>query len=282
MTARRPALGISSWSLPWAIGVEGYPAPRSPLGPLDLLDVALRHGVEVVQIADNAPLESFGPSELADLRRHAERSSITLEVGTRGLDVEHVLRYVGIASELGAPRLRTVISGSHRGRAELLAVQQSLAAIVPELERHGVVLALENNEAFSAAEFAELASAAASPQVGICLDTANSLGRAEPLDVVVDRLAAHTVMLHLKDYEIERIDTRMGFHVVGRAVGEGRVDVRAVLTQVALSGRPCASVIVEHWPPFLDDIDSTVTREREWLARSVAFLAAAIDEVWAR
>ncbi|MEA2674692.1 MAG: hypothetical protein QOI92_1884 [Chloroflexota bacterium] len=61
---------------------------------------------------------------------------------------------------------------------------------------------------------------------------------------------------------------------------ERRVGSRAVVADVVSTGRPCASIIVEHWPPFLEDIETTVKREREWLASSVAFLANAIDEAW--
>ena len=37
---------------------------------------------------------------------------MTLEVGTRGLNPEHVERYVAIAHRIGARVLRTVLSGS--------------------------------------------------------------------------------------------------------------------------------------------------------------------------
>jgi hypothetical protein len=51
----------------------------------------------------------------------------------------------------------------------------------------------------------------ASPHGGICLDTANSLGRPELLETVVEHLADLAVVLHAKDYDIRRVDTRMGF-----------------------------------------------------------------------
>ena len=105
------------------------------------------------------------------------------------------------------------------------------------LDRQDVTLALENNEAFSAAEFAMLIRRIASPRVGICLDTANSLGRPETLETVVEQLAEHAVVLHAKDYDIHRVDTRMGFSVTGTPAGEGRVNFDWVLTELCRHGR---------------------------------------------
>ena len=82
---------------------------------------------------------------------------------------------------------------------------------MPALHQHGVTLALENNEAFSGSEFDGLMRRIASPRVGICLDTANTLGRPETLEAVLEHLAEHAVMLHAKDYDIRRIDAHWLF-----------------------------------------------------------------------
>jgi sugar phosphate isomerase/epimerase len=57
-------------------------------------------------------------------------------------------------------------------------------------------------------------------------------------------------MLHARDYEIRRIDTRMGFSMVGRAAGDGRVDFDWVIAELRKGGRDRISVIVEHRPSF--------------------------------
>src|ERR1700722_3746295 len=51
--------GIASWSLPWAIGVHGYPLPERPLGFTGLLEKAVEANAAVVQIADNLPLHEL-------------------------------------------------------------------------------------------------------------------------------------------------------------------------------------------------------------------------------
>jgi sugar phosphate isomerase/epimerase len=265
-------LGIASWSVPWSIGVAGYPRPERPLGAIDLLKKATEANVAVVQIADNLPLHELPDVELDRLRDAAHARALTLEAGTRGLDPEHLDRYVAIAHRIGATVLRTVLSGSLCGSKQLADAEVSIRQILPALERQDVTLAFENNEAFSAEEFAGIIERIRSPKVGICLDTANSLGRPETLQTVVENLAEHAVVLHAKDYDIRRIDTRMGFSVVGKPVGDGRVDFDWVLAELQRYGRAEISVIVEHWPPFAGTIEETIRIEEEWLARSVQFL----------
>ena len=115
--------------------------------------------------------------------------------------------------------------------------------------------------------------------MGICLDTANSLGRPETLQTVVENLAEHAVVLHAKDYDIRRIDTRMGFSIVGTPAGDGRVDFDWVLSELRRRGRSGISVIVEHWPPFAGTIEETIRIEEEWLSRSVRFLRSKLSAV---
>lgn len=272
-------LGIGSWSIPWSIGVPGYPQPSSPLGAIGLLKKAVEADVRVVQIADNLPLHEIPETELDRLREAARARGLTLESGTRGLNPEHLAQYIGITHRIGARVLRTVLSGSLCGPEQMAAAEAGIRQVLPMLDREGVTLALENNEAFSAAEFGGLIRRISSPRVGICLDTANSLGRPEMLETVVEHLAEHAVVLHAKDYDIHRVDTRMGFSVTGRPAGEGRVNFDWVLTELCRRGRTGISVIVEHWPPFAGSIEETVRIEEEWLARSVRFLRSKLSRL---
>lgn len=265
-------LGIASWSVPWSIGVPEYPRPHRPLDAFGLLDKAVEMNVPLVQFADNLPLHELPDTKLDRLRESAGARGLTLEAGTRGLNPEHLARYAAITHRIGARVLRTVLSGSLCGQDRMAQAEAELQQVLPELERQGVTLALENNEAFSAAEFASIIRRIASPRVGICLDTANSLGRPELLETVVEHLADFAVMLHAKDYDIRRVDTRMGFSVVGKPAGDGRVDFGWVLAELRRRSRTGVSVIVEHWPPFAGTIEQTVRIEEEWLSTSVRFL----------
>jgi sugar phosphate isomerase/epimerase len=269
-------LGISTWSLPWSVGVPGYPQPERPLDAIDLVTRASDLGVEVLQIADNLPLHTLTEPELAHLAQAARRHGIALEVGTRGLDHEHLVRYIDIAAQVGARALRTVLPGAMLPADDVATAEMAIRAVIGALDKHNVTLALENNEAFSALQYSQLTQRIADPHVGICLDTANSVGRPEPLQTLVDQLGSFTVMLHAKDYDIKRVGTRMGFCVVGRPAGSGRVDFDHLFDDLRARGRNDISVIIEHWPPFEGTIEATVQLEEEWVATSVEFLRSKV------
>ena len=134
----------------------------------------------------------------------------------------------------------------------------------------------------SAAQYSELMEGVAHPFVGMCLDTANSLGRPELLETTFGRLAEYTVMVHAKDYDIKRVDTRMGFSIVGRPAGAARVDFGLVLRLLRDAGREDINIIVEHWPPFEGTIEATVLLEEEWLGTSMRFLHRSCEIVLPR
>lgn len=167
-----------------------------------------------------------------------------------------------------------MLAGTRCDAAQLASAEAAIREIMPVLERSNVVLAVENNEAFSAAEYAALVERLGSPFVGICIDTANSVGRPELLETVLTHLAPHAVMLHAKDFSIRRVDTRMGLEVVGEPAGQGLVDFDRVFGELRECGRADISVIIEHWPPFAGTIQRTVELENAWLTESVRFLRA--------
>lgn len=257
-------IGISSWSCPWAVGVEGYPKPEHPLGPLGLLNLAKELGADVLQIADNLPLHARPAEELQELAETAERMGIGLEAGTRGLGEENLLRYLGIAKLLGAGLVRTL---PHDGadRPDFGEALRRLNAVKGEYEAVGVVLAVENHDFYPSVWLKQLVEAAHSPNIGVCLDAVNNLGLGESFREVLDTLGGLTVNFHCKDYRISRKPTMLGFDVVGAPAGEGMLDL-------ALAGsvlRDDLSWIIESWLPWQGSSGDTLRTERDWLQRGM-------------
>jgi len=263
-------LGIGSWSFPWAIGVPGYPQPAAPLDAVGLLLKAKDLHVDVVQICDNYPLHTRSAGDLDQIACTAQDLRIRVEVGTRGVEPSHLLRYLEIATRLSATSLRTIVDNPADPYREWIA------QVLPRYAEAGVAIAVETNEGLSVDEFAALVEALNSPYFGITLDTVNSLGREERTREVAAKLARYAITLHYKDYAIERVDHRMGFRVVGRPAGEGRVDAQWLFSSLTQAGRD-PQVIVELWPPFLGSIEETVAQEEEWVNRSVRFLQRLLD-----
>lgn len=260
-------LGIGSYTYGWAVGVPGN-TPARPMEEGALLDKAREHQVHVVQIGDNLPLHTFDSDRVDRLTARVRRDGVRLEIGARGLFPERVAAYTALARRLGAKLIRFVIDdGPYRpSPAEASAV---LREVVPFLE--GLTLGLENHDRFSAATLRTLVESAGSERVGVCLDTANSLGSGEGLQAVAAVLAPLTVNLHVKDFVIERVPHLMGFTVSGRPAGEGMLDMPALLGLLQSHGR-CASAILELWTPPESSLEATLEKEARWAARSVDYL----------
>lgn len=258
-------LGLSSFTFGWNVGVAHFPAPATPLGPLELLEIARENGVSLVQFGDNLPLHALETEVRAELLRHARASRITLETGARGLTAEHLRRYIALSHELGAPLLRFVIDAAPFEPSPAQVVQ-TLREALPELGELRV--GIENHDRFPARVLARMIEELGDSRVGICLDTANSLGAGEGLGEVVPALAPHTLNWHIKDYKIARFPHQMGFTVEGRAAGNGDLDLDFVWQHLEKSGR-CRSAVIELWTPPEPAHETTLQREREWAKQSL-------------
>jgi sugar phosphate isomerase/epimerase len=257
--------GIGSYAFGWAVE-RGAP----PFDELALLDFATRHGLGVVQVADNLPVHLMDAQRFDRFVRSCRSAAVLVEVGARGLTEPHLARYLDLACAADARLLRFVVDA--RGyEPPVDEVAALLRNAVPSLDAAGVTLALENHDRFGAATLRALVDRVGSPRVGVCLDTANSLGAGEGLEYVSALLAPVTVNLHVKDVRIPRVPYMQGFVVEGCPLGEGRLPIPAALARVAAEGS-CHSAILEAWtPPAGNDAD-TVAREADSAERSVETL----------
>ncbi len=262
-------LGIGSYTYPWAIGIAGHP-PDRPLTAADLLKKAADLGVGVVQICDNLPLDRMGEQDLNALAADARARGIAIEVGTRDIRPDHLRIYLALARRLGSPILRVVVDAEeHRPSPD--EVVALLTPLLPEFERAGVCLAIENHDRFAARVLAGIVDRLGSAHVGVCLDTVNSFGALEGPEAVVEALAPFTVNLHVKDFEIHRAGSQLGFTVEGRPAGQGRLNVPWLLERLRAAGRD-PNAILELWTPPAADLPATIAREDTWARESIAAL----------
>ena len=228
------------------------------------LDGALRltHdlGIELFQVCDFEPIDSMSDSELSSARGLADDLGISLELGTRGLGTEQLLRYLDIAALLGAPLLRSMVTTGVDEAAALLD------AVVPHLG--DVTLALETYEFIPTAQLVELVTRADDPRVGICLDPANTVSILEHPNDVVDLARPFVRNIHVKDFAFTRRDGWVGFTLAGCPLGEGLLDVDHLLGAAS----PQTNRIIEHWAPWQGDLAATVALETEWTTRNIEYL----------
>jgi 3-oxoisoapionate decarboxylase len=275
---KKMKLGINSYTYMWSVGFQGAnPAfpnhearPTHPLTAIDLLEKACQLGVRLVQSGPNLPLDQLSEADLEIYTQKAQEVGIELELGTRGLDYDHLVKQVALAKRIGAKLIRTLpeINGKYAIDASL--IPPVIKPILPILEKEGVKLAIENGRT-PAADLRAALDQVDSPYFGIVLDMVNSMAVPEGWKEVTQLLAPHTMCLHYKDFTIRRAWHMMGFICDGTPAGKGMVETQWLLDTLKASPYDF-NVIIELWPPEQETVDATAVMEQAWAVESVAYL----------
>jgi sugar phosphate isomerase/epimerase len=252
------------------MGVAKGPQPEKKMTALELMQKAVDLEVGLVQIADNLPLEKLSVSGLEELVEFAKANSISMEVGTKGIEEAHLLRLLEIAKMVSSPVLR-VLPAFFGSTAVMKEVEACIRQVLPRFEKEGVIIVLENTEAFKAADYAALMERINHPCFKMCLDLANALGAMEGPEYVMDKLIPYVGNFHFKDVKVTRSETVMGFSVTGTPSGLGDLSLPWILEQLeAKELHP--SVIIELWPTFANTLSDTLVLEDAWVRESVSYM----------
>lgn len=260
-------LGISTFSYPYAVGMPGF-APEHRMDMKELIDKAVELQVQVVQIADNYPLHLLPQKEQENISKYAADRGIALEVGTRGIRHENLIRYIHIAEVMNSRLLRTVIDSEH-DEPEPEEVIRRLTKILPLLEEKKIVLGIENHDRLKSRTFARIVQELDSPYVGIVLDTVNSFACEEGTRQVLDELARYTVNFHMKDFRIDRIPSALGLRVTGTVAGEGRLNMGEIVRILEDRAQSDFTTVLELWMEPEATVEETVRKENCWVEQSI-------------
>jgi sugar phosphate isomerase/epimerase len=171
------------------------------------------------------------------------------EPGQRASDVQSIRDGVDMALALETSRLR-VFSGSEKPGVEpdegLRWIVEGLREGVTYAEERGIVLVLENHGLFAgrADQVRRIIATVGSPNLRANLDTGNFLlVNQDPVEAVRE-LASLTGYVHLKDFrrvtageQVAEAYTGLdGSQYVGTVIGEGEVDLPAVLSALRQAG----------------------------------------------
>lgn len=264
-------IGLSNYTWPWAIGVKTY-SPKKYVDLLNLTVKAKKYNVPVLQILDIHNLETSTDRQLNEIYSVTRKNCMTLEIGTRGIEPGQLLKYLEIAKKLNAKFIRSTTSG----KLDHEAVSK-IKEILPNFKKENICIAFENHDKTSTRELACFLDKIGDPTVGVCLDTVNSFAALESPEVVVRTLAPYTLSVHIKDFDIERIKNMLGFSIIGKPAGEGRLNVEWVIDYLKEKKRNDISVIVELWTPFTNTLEETIKLEKEWTRRSLNYLRTIIN-----
>lgn len=164
------------------------------------------------------------------IRKMADRAGITLTGADYGRPgPERFTRQIEAAKELGIEVVRHAW-GPFLNLQEprpLTEVASLLAEAARLYEKAGLYFALENHQDYPSADLEQVLRRIASPNVGIFLDTGNSIALAESPTRTAGLLAPFTFGVHVKEYAV--LPAPCGFDLVGVPLGKGVVDNASIL-----------------------------------------------------
>jgi sugar phosphate isomerase/epimerase len=258
-------VGLSTYAFFW----QWSDRVERPLTLADMIDRTAELGVGVFQICDYPQVAELDRDELRRLGARAAAAGIRLELGTRGVDPEHLSAWLELARALDVVTVRSMVNTpTHRPSRQ--EAQALLEKAVPAYEDAGVRIALETYEQVPTAVLTEIVTAVDSPSLGICSDPANCVAALEHPRDVVDRVAPFVVNMHVKDFRFDRQAGWVGFSLVGAPLGEGLLDYDGMVARID----PGAGVnqIIEHWLPWQGDPGTTCETERRWTEHNLDYL----------
>jgi len=264
LLTRREMLAVSAAALP---GCAIADAPRKRLGvvipsygirnaadrdkaagarlndPLQFVEHCRKLGAGGVQLG----IGQRGQDDLARLRGAVETAKLYLE-GSISLpkdqgDVERFAAEVRAAKAAGATVLRCAIGGRRYEQFEAdvdfrqfaKRAGESLALAEPLVTKHGVRLAIENHKDWLIFELLDMVKRISSQQVGVTVDTGNSIALLEDPLEVVEAYAPWAMSCHLKDMGVQEYDE--GFLLAEVPLGTGFLDLKKMV-HVLRTARP--------------------------------------------
>jgi sugar phosphate isomerase/epimerase len=259
-------VGLSTYAFFW----QWQTTADTPLNLTGMIDRTADWDVKRFQICDYPRIDAYDDAELEQLRRHAERRGVALELGTRGLRPDHLRRYLRLADRLGVRLVRSMFNTvDHKPtRAEAIEL---LNIVLPDFERAGVTLALETYEQVPVRSLVDTVAALDSPNLGICLDPANCVAALEHPKDTIDLTAPYVRNIHVKDFAFTRKDGWVGFTLAGCPLGEGLLDYDHMVEVVRPDERGIDQII-EHWLPWQGDSATTIRIENEWNLHNLQYL----------
>ena len=260
--ARRRRVGLDNYGL--------FPLDLSPLGTLEW---AVAHGADGVSFSGLTPewQDRMDAAALEGIRAFAADHGLYLEWG----GAQHIPRDMTSwarkdlfevnrraaeeAAALGATVVRSCSGGLMRWDAAnpptdalLRETADALRAQQTMLRDHGVVLAVETHFEFTSFELRRLfdmCEAEPGDWLGICLDTMNLMTMIEHPVMATGRLLPWVMSTHMKDGGV--LGTPEGLITFPAPIGDGVVDIGAIVRQLDTLARPVNLSVEDHGGSFL-------------------------------
>jgi len=218
-----------------------------------------------------------------------EKYNLFLEVGGWGCSPDELQSQLRMARLLGCRVLRTAIWGSGRFRLtpaerkqKLREAETNLCDIMPEAEKNGIAIAVENHQDFTAPELLSVVRRIDSECCGICFDTGNSIPILQDPYRECRLLAPYVKTVHFKDFQIaDTVQELTGARLYGTALGDGVLDLPREMRTIYRAA-PEANWNIELQLGPCATPEETYRNEDESVARSVVYARKLQAEILAK
>lgn len=230
------------------LGLDTFSLRHQGLDAFGFIDEATRLGLDVVQFSTRENLESHDPGYLDEVKAHAARHAIDLEIGMGSID-KHAQSFaphwgdaatqladmLRAGARLGSPFVRCFLGAQvDRGgpvpfAAHVTACAEAITAVAPLARDLGMTIAVENHGFgdFLAHEMRAFVERVGPDVCAVTLDTGNPTFAAEDPARVAEVVAPYVVTTHFRDSAVwpDPAGARGQWVVLGR----GSVDLRAIV-----------------------------------------------------
>ncbi|GIW78663.1 MAG: hypothetical protein KatS3mg105_0470 [Gemmatales bacterium] len=207
-------------------------------------------------------VNAFMMNAISDHRqKYWHPSWIEPDLHYRQIRIDHTIRSLALAKELGAPHITTEPGGPvEKGcswSAALKLFVEMLKPVIEHAEKINVPLLIEPEPDLlieRADQFEEFMQHIDSPMVGLNFDIGHFFCVSDDPVTTVPRLARYTKHYHLEDIAASRVH----HHLIP---GEGAIDFQATLAAIARTGYS-GWITIELYP-YVDDPDEAARKARE-------------------
>jgi sugar phosphate isomerase/epimerase len=250
------------------LGLDLYSVRSQGWTPIQNLDFAAKHGIQIVHFSEIRFLGGLDPENLKQVRAHAEELGVEVEIGmmsicptsrmfnkAQGTAEEQLGHMIEAAQTVGSPIVRCVL-GSSADRTGPIPLETHIANTVQVLHNvrsrvkdAGLKIAIENHAGdLQAREVKALIEAAGPDFVGSCLDSGNPMWAIEDPHLTLETLAPYVLTSHCRDSAVW--NTPEGAAVAWVRMGEGDIGIEDYIREFAAKcpGRPFSLEIIVTGP----------------------------------
>lgn len=238
-------LHLSGYGESWGFQSEGKHYAFEKAGTLeDLMDLAVKEGIQVLHITLVDLNNDTTPEHLAKVKKEAEEHGVELELNISfnapsdprvnatiedALEIGHAIgaKLVKFSTDVEHPHPISHASMCPEAMEQMAKIVLDFKKNIPAIEKYGMKIAIENHCDLFSDEVIWMVKQLNHPLIGACCDTINSLMLAEGIEECVRKMAPYAYCVHFCDNRV--FADPDGTHSLGCAIGDGDVDVIEVM-----------------------------------------------------